>query len=55
MKKAVILLMLLLWVIVTSLSQSKPIERAEQPPLVKSLDSLNSSLNKLKIALDGKD
>ncbi|SEG75731.1 hypothetical protein SAMN05421877_11940 [Sphingobacterium lactis] len=55
MKKAIVLLMLLLWVIVTSSSQNKPVERIERAPLVKSLDSLNSSLNKLKLALDERD
>ena len=52
MKNAVILLMLLMWVIITSSSQNKPLEQVERIPLVKSLDNLNNSLDSLKKVLD---
>lgn len=52
MKKAIILLMLFMWVIITSSSQNKPLETVERIPLVKSLDNLNNSLDSLKKVLD---
>ena len=52
MKNAVILLMLLMWVIITSSSQNKPLEQVERIPLVRSLDNLNNSLDSLKKVLD---
>lgn len=52
MKKAIILLMLLVWVIVTSSSQNKPQERIERTEVAKSLDSLNNSLDRLKTVID---
>ena len=55
MRKALILLMLLLWGIITSSRQCKPIEQRKQPTLIKSLDSLNNSLDRLKIAIDERD
>lgn len=52
MRKTLILLMLIWWGIITSSRQSKPIEQRKQPTLIKSLDSLNNSLDRLKIAID---
>lgn len=56
MRKTLILLMLIWWGIITSSRQSKPIEQRKQPTLrKKSLDSLNNSLDRLKIAIDERD
>lgn len=52
MKKALILLMLVFSVLVTSSSQNKPLEQVEKIPLVRSLDNLNNSLDSLKKVLD---
>ena len=52
MKRLIMILMLLIWVIITSSSQNKPLEQVERIPLVKSLDNLNNSLDSLKKALD---
>jgi len=55
MRKSVILLMLLLWVINTSSKQNRHIEPISKAPIMQSLDSLNNSLDKLNKALDERD
>ncbi len=53
MKKAVILLMLILWVIVTSLVQSDEVEQSK-PDIINSLDNLSRSLDSLNKVIDEK-